>query len=162
MSGLRKAALGEARRELDRLLTIETDDCVIWPFHRVAGYGRIKRNGFDVGVHVIACELEHGPAPTRRHEAAHSCGNRACLNRRHLRWATRSENAADMATHGTALRGEKHPRHKLTAADVLTIRQRHASGGVTLTALALEYGVHRATIRRCIEQQSWAWLGASA
>jgi hypothetical protein len=51
----------------------------------------------------VMCKLAHGPAPTPKHHAAHSCGkgHEACINPKHLRWATPRENAADAKLHGT-------------------------------------------------------------
>lgn len=51
-------------------------------------------------------------------------------------------------------RGEKASAAKLTAADVVTIRQRHADGE-TQQALAKEYGVVRNNISNIVNRRSW-------
>lgn len=85
---------------LASLLAIETDECVLWRHAtNSAGYGQIGVNGRSTGVHVIACEYRHGPRPEGLH-AAHYCGVKLCVNPRHLRWATRSENEYDKVRHG--------------------------------------------------------------
>lgn len=87
------------------------DDCLTWPFGgRGNGYGSIKFNGRHTTANYAMCELAHGRAPSPTHEAAHSCGNGhlGCVNPRHLRWATRLENANDALRDGTTSRGESH------------------------------------------------------
>lgn len=65
------------------------------------GYGLIRIDGVMCRVHRLVCIRRHGPPPTDDLEAAHSCGNAGCVNPRHIRWATRFENAADKKLHGT-------------------------------------------------------------
>lgn len=50
--------------------------------------------------------------------------------------------------------GEKHYATKLTANDVLTIRQLH-SEGVSLQALAVEYGLNKSTVWAIVNRRSW-------
>lgn len=159
----RAPRVGKGQRLLAELLLIETDECITWPLHTVKGYGYVRRDGRDVGVHVIACEHRHGPPPSPRHEVAHSCIEmRACLNYRHLRWATRAENVADMIEHDTIARGERRPGHKLTEDAVREIRERYARGGITQAALAAEFDVSAITIHDCITRRTWAWLDEAA
>lgn len=119
------------------------DDCVIWPFAISAnGYGVFRNAGVLFGAHVEACEVTHGPRPTEAHEVAHGCGNRACVNGRHLRWATRKENAADRLTHGTQPFGEACGRAKLTNEQARAIMQ-----DMRLPReIAREYGVSRVVV----------------
>jgi hypothetical protein len=77
----------------------DTDECIEWPFHKGShGYGVLTIDGEQRCVHVVACELAHGPRPPEKHQVAHSCDNRLCFNPRHLRWATRRENVQDMVS----------------------------------------------------------------
>ena len=48
-----------------RLVAIETDECVLWP-HGVSsrGYGAISIENRTRAVHVLACEIAHGPKPS--------------------------------------------------------------------------------------------------
>lgn len=61
-----------------------------------------------------------------------------------LRWASPAENSADMKAHGTAnyLRGEDHPRTKLSADDVRKMRRIHAQGRGVMEISRL-YGMDR-------------------
>jgi len=105
-------------RFLDEVFGRDTDDCIIWPFS-------IERSGYpgnNKGRRTIrvVCERAHGP-PFLKADAAHSCDVKACVNPRHLRWATRRENEAEKARTGAG-RGERGKDAKLTVADVLAIR----------------------------------------
>jgi hypothetical protein len=103
-------------------------DCLIWPFSlSPKGRGVIHFEGRSTQAHLVMCKLAHGPRPSVRHEAAHTCGqgHNGCINPKHLRWATFEENKADMVDHGTILRGEKNPHHRLSepeAREILSLR----------------------------------------
>ncbi len=125
------AQRGEPRATMDRLLLAESDECIEWPHGTSKGYGRLWDGDKVVCVHVIACTHHHGERPDGT-EVAHSCGNRSCVNRDHLRWATRQENLDDMIGHGTRQYGERHPRAKLTAANVAVILSDASTTGVEL------------------------------
>lgn len=126
--------------------------CLIWPFARREN-GWPKMGGGSPSR--MMCELANGPAPTRKHHAAHSCGNGdlGCLSPKHLRWATATENAADKVIHGTLLKGEKITQAKLTSADVLAIRVLITSS--SRREIADYFGVSRPTISRIISGRTW-------
>jgi hypothetical protein len=60
------------------------------------GYGRLGNKK----AHRVACELAHGPAPSPKHEAMHSCDFPPCCNGRHLSWGTHAQNVADQIARG--------------------------------------------------------------
>ena len=70
-----------------------------------------------------------------------------------LYYGTQKDNAADARRNGRHVCGQDFPNAKLTKNAVLDIRAR--SGLVTKTALAHEYGVSRAAIRKIINHQLW-------
>lgn len=130
------------------------DECIYWPFRiSTSGYPEATIRGRHVAVHAYICAKVHGPRPPRA-DAAHRCGNRDCIQKRHLRWATRAENHADKRQHGTHLEGEVHPAALLRAEDVLAIRAASRARGVA-TRLALYYGVHSNTIYAVRSGRSW-------
>lgn len=134
---------------------VGSDDCRIWPFttHR-NGYGRIRINGRGFGAHYVACEISHGPAPSKAHQAAHSCGVRGCCNPRHLRWATAAENHADKKAHGTHLEGESTPAAKVTADDVRWIRSN--MGKITYRVMGEKLGIHEQSVYLIAKGRTWA------
>ena len=140
--------------------------CLIWPFSRdkrgSARIATLKPDGRKVPAHVcrLVCERVKGKPPTRKHEAAHTCGNGhlGCVSGKHLVWKTHAENQRDMIAHGTSLRGEKQPTSKLTARDVLKIRKLIASNKFTLTAIAGQFGVDPETIGNIKSGKRWGWL----
>lgn len=142
--------------ELRAMASCHTDDCIIWP-HAVCsgGYPALRvDNAFHRG-HVLVCTQYHGPRPATGLLVAHDCGNRRCVNPRHLRWATPAENTADMDIHGTMVWGEQHRCAKLTERSVKEMRRRHAQGE-PISELARYYGVHRITARSAIRGTTWS------
>ena len=92
---------GSRQATFAQLLAIESDDCVIWPHSTNSkGYGLVQTNGKVQTVHSVVCAMHNGPRPEGK-QVAHSCGVRACMNYRHVRWATQAENEADKRIHGT-------------------------------------------------------------
>lgn len=135
-------------------------DCLLWPYSKANyGYGEIRpggRKGRKLLVHRVVCEATRGPPPAGRNDAAHRCGNRLCVNPRHIRWATRTENVADTLEHGTRVRGERHPNAKLTEADVRKMRS--LEGVVGVTKLAKRFGVSAGTVSEILSRKLWSWL----
>lgn len=128
------------------------DECLIWPFARFPDGRAHMRSGKPSRV---MCELVNGPPPTSRHEAAHSCGrgNDACVNPRHLRWATPAENTADKIIHGTVAVGSMLPQSKLKEEDIPTIRR--LAIDTPVKEIALRYGVGPITIYKILWGQRW-------
>lgn len=135
----------------DNFKPADTDECVIWPFHRMkSGYpGR--------GMHRRVCEIVHGSPPTETHQAAHSCGNGhlGCVNDRHLSWKTPQENTDDQLAHGTRIRGSKNPNANLVESQVKEIKV-SLSLGVSMKEIAAAYGVSYNTIQFIKSGKNWA------
>ncbi|MDE2104721.1 MAG: HNH endonuclease [Patescibacteria group bacterium] len=82
------------------------DTCLDWPFARgAAGYGRIRYKKKYWNVHRLVCRIVHGEPPSALMEAAHNCGNRACVNPHHLRWDSHKGNMADTLGYPDSLVG---------------------------------------------------------
>lgn len=136
-------------------LSSDTEECLLWPYAKLKnGYGQLKNGNTSARVHRLICEKAHGPPPSPKHEAAHWCGNRACGNPKHIRWATPKENHADQIRHGTINRGSRHGQVKLHEANIVSIRQSSRS----LSSLAQEYGVSPAAIRDVKIRKTWSWV----
>lgn len=78
-------------------------------------------------------------------EAAHTCGNRACVNMKHLYWASKSKNELDKIEHGTSY------VTKLTREQVIAIREDTRSQ----RAIAADYGLTQANVSRIKLRKTW-------
>lgn len=144
--------------------------CWEWTGHKSdQGYGVFGIGKRKYYAHRIAYEQTLGAIPSKLC-VCHHCDNRSCVNPAHLFLGTVRDNNLDMVAKGRASGGvsgannpqrkrppygERNPRHKLAAVDVLAIRRRYALGGCTLRSLATEYGVHNGTIGRILLGQRW-------
>lgn len=133
-----------------------TDDgCLLWPFNiNPKGYGILGWNGQMWRAHRLMCTLSKGPPPTEEHHAAHSCGNRACVNPKHLSWKTSTENHLDQREHGTSITS-RYGRNG--ALEPLQVKMILALKGVaTQAAIAEQFDVSEETIRRIHNGVSYA------
>lgn len=125
------------------------------------GYGRIKLKGKPHTAHRLSWELHVGSIPPGLF-ICHRCDNKGCVNPRHLYVGTPMDNFNDSAARGRVsrgdnhwtrkypekiLRGERHPRARLTALQVEDIRRRYSEGEGS-RALATAFAVHQSTINR--------------
>jgi hypothetical protein len=150
----KKTALEYIRSDV---LPYAEEACLLWPYAiDEGGYGRVTFEGKQTAPHRVVCTLAYGPQPSPSHQAAHTCGDRACVSPKHLRWATRAENMADKVRHGTHCRGERQHNSKLTREQVAEIRNLGVTTG--RAAMAKRFGVSRAAIGAIIRGESWAWL----
>ena len=150
---------GEPIAWLERHKNYQGDDCLIWPFGRLSnGYGTLHFEGKASTASRVMCQIAHGAAPAGKYEAAHSCrgAKDGCVNPKHLRWATVSENQLDRVRDDTHARGGRHHFAKLTESDVKSIRGLRASH--SQQKLADMYGVHRSTVVDVLRGRTWHWL----
>ena len=144
---------------LDRILTKAKvrgmEDCWEWTGSLSSGYGQCYFNKKVHRAHRVSFELHCGPIPHGMH-VLHRCDNRKCINPRHLFLGTNSDNVADMIAKGRqrhrGMKGDEHPRSKLSSADVAAIR---AETGVTQVSLAEKYGVCSQQISRIVRRKHW-------
>lgn len=133
------------------------DECLLWPFClNGRGYGLAVVDGVQRHASNWMARLAHGePTPPKTH-AAHNCGNPACVNPQHLRWATAKENAADRKRHGTENIGERSGKTNLTAEDVLYIR----NAPPKLKPLMEKFGMSKHGISKIRSGKRWAHVDA--
>lgn len=144
---------GASEQFLRQHVSAATDDCIDWPYGKNAnGYGLAVVNGIQRTASNWMCRLAHGEPFMIWNHAAHSCGNSACVNPKHLRWATHAENMADKNRHGTSNHGERNGKTKLTAEDVRAIR----AAPPNLKPLMDRYGMSRDGISKIRSRRRWA------
>lgn len=144
----RKAKRGEATEFARSVLATESEACILWPFYLSPyGYALLSSPGFATNrANRIILTLHSGPPPSPKHEAAHNCGRRDCVNPRHLRWATPIENTEDQRRHGTY-------RGKLTADKASEIKR--LKGKIGYRKIAAMFGVAPRLIQEIHKGISW-------
>ncbi|WP_082582646.1 HNH endonuclease [Mesorhizobium sp. Root172] len=151
---------GEPLRYVQEVvLSFTGEECLIWPYSgNGAGYGTVSINGKNRYVHRMACEKANGPAPTPRHEAAHTCGRGkiGCVNPGHLVWKTHPENMKDSVDHGSSAKGTQAGSAKLTEENVREIRALH--GQRSQKDIGEMFGVSRSLVSVIHARKSWGWL----
>ena len=137
------------------------DEC--WPWlgcFNQKGYGRLSvaMNGKTRNLRAthIALALTGVARPADMH-ALHSCDNPACVNPRHLRWGTNSDNVRDRILRGRrgapgAKLGEAHFNAKLSVEQVRAIRACDQNPAIT----AAVYGVSRKTVYDIKAGTTWS------
>lgn len=112
-----------------------------------------------ISVAKLVCTAFHGDRPTPRHQIAHWNGVRSDNCAANLRWATIPENMFDKKRHGTAMhmRGQRHPKVKLTAEQVIVIKRRLALGDLA-SKIALEFNVTSGAIGGIKSGKNWGWV----
>lgn len=88
-------------------------------------------------------------------DICHTCDVRLCVNPDHLFLGTRTDNMRDAANKGRVrcpgLRGEKHPRARLTEENIIEIR----SSNETNSFLSGKFGVSHMSVWQARTGKSW-------
>ena len=146
--------------------TKDPSGCWVWTGARSkAGYGQIRvdgKGGKAIYAHRYIWGLLNGVIPAGM-DICHKCDNPPCVNPAHLFLGTEEDNMQDMMEKGrygerkwTGHPGEKNPHHKLTAKQVVKIKEalRKNEPGTT-KKLAAEYGVAYTTIYSIKRGDNW-------
>lgn len=149
-------ARGACLRGFEEVLKLSTDDCVKWQFgFSDTGYPIVSFNRKSMGAHRAVCERVHGLAPSPRHQASHSCGNRWCVNPRHIRWLTPIANGYERYLH------QKNPKSsatsRLSISEVRAIKRQLAENH-KIKPLARKFGVSPKAIRKIRDGVTWSWV----
>lgn len=143
------------RAFVDAAITSDTDDCIIWPYRlNDGGYGVVTHEGKQTPVHRVVLIKTKGSPPSPALVAAHApviCHDRRCINPKHLRWATRSENEADKALDGTRPFGSSNGQSKLSEPQVIQIK----SDKRTQATIASDYGISQPLVSAIKNEKRW-------
>jgi len=132
--------------------TEKTRTCWIWTGAKLpAGYGNFHARGKRVYAHRFSYELHKGPIPEGLY-VIHKCDNPPCVNPKHLRIGTATENMHDMRR---KKRGA--PWAKLNKQKVRYIRQT-LQYKMSVTAIARRYGVYPNAIDCMLARKSWKYV----
>lgn len=140
----------------------ELGPCWVWTACRAkGGYGSVVIHGKSTLAHRASWALTYGSPPADM-EVCHHCDNPACVRPDHLFLGTHSDNMSDMTTKcrrkNLGAPGSRHGAAKFTEAQVHSLRQRYAAGGVTQEQLAAESGVKQSTISRILSRELWTHI----
>jgi hypothetical protein len=129
----------------------DANGCWLW----TAGTGRDGYGKFSFGyktimAHRMAYELVCGEIPIGM-KVLHSCDVRSCVNPRHLFLGTNDDNSKDMVRKGRQAKGERAHNVKLTAHDIVAIRECKLPQATT----AKQYGVTQAAISLIVVRKNW-------
>jgi hypothetical protein len=141
---------------------IGTDECWEWHGRKVFsgdGYGSFDYAHKTINAHRLAYKFAVGPIPDGIC-VLHRCDNPPCCNPAHLFLGTRDINNKDRAAKGRSapVHGEYNGHAKLTAEQVIDIRQRYIPYKVSYTDLGIEFGVSQDAIYRIVKRKNWRWL----
>jgi len=104
---------------------------------------------------VLALKLGRPIAPGMH--TLHSCDNPRCCNPAHLSEGTVHDNNDDRCARGRSIRGERHPKAKLTEAQAAQIKFKEFPPA---WKVAKKYGVHRGTVTQIWLGYIWRHLAA--
>jgi hypothetical protein len=125
--------------------------CWEWQAHTVNGYGKFRgERAHRYAYHLHKGEIGEGLM------IRHLCGNKLCVNPRHLEEGTMKDNATDGILLGETLRGEMNGKAKISEAEARYIIDN--PDGHTGSHLALKFGVSKATITLIQQGKRWAHL----
>lgn len=157
-----------------RSCTVTPTGCWEWTRYRTRqGYGRVVLPRYSTIASRAAWELVNGAIPKGR-SVMHICDNPPCINPAHLILGSPADNSRDMVqkrrqasgvTHGMygkrgvlapmyGVRGEQHPRAKLSEAAVRKIRE----SSDTQRCIAKKYGISQSNVSLIKRLKSWAQL----
>ncbi|MDD1770970.1 MAG: NUMOD4 motif-containing HNH endonuclease [Methanomassiliicoccales archaeon] len=135
----------DPRYEVSTLGRVRRAGRVLKPHRSDSGYLRVKTPRVPL-IHKAVLEAFVGPAPSRRHEAAHKNGRRLDNRLDNLEWKLKEDNEADKKAHGTAPKrftGHQHTGH---VAKVLVLSEI----GCSFSRIGRALGLHRSSVSRIV------------
>ena len=133
---------------METALRWDSDECLHWPYASIKGYGVLAYNGKRWLAHRLVCRISHGPSPDEANDAAHECGkgHLGCVNPKHLKWKSRSDNISDKILHGTHKSGDAHWNFRVTPEVTEAILA--MKGKASQRRIGEKFGVSQMTVSR--------------
>jgi len=125
---------------------LKTSDCWLWiGVKDTSGYGKFSIKKKRVGSHRFSYELATKQPIPKGMVIMHTCDNPSCVNPKHLRIGTFSENAVDMV-----IKNRSRICY-LTAEQVKEIK----ASNLSIKELSLKYDVSTSCIRDIKKKRTW-------
>lgn len=121
------------------------------------GYGVLQIEKKQWRAHRYAYVRLHGAIPDNL-LVCHRCNNPLCVNPAHLYVGTSQDNSNDTAAAGS-LKGTRNGRAKITAEDVVKIRELYAYEDRSQHWLAQRYGLKQTHISEIVTGKQWVHVG---
>lgn len=133
------------------------DECWEWKANKTQkGYGQIGVGKRLASAHRLSYAISKiDPVGSL---VCHRCDNPACVNPKHLFLGSPSDNMQDMVEKVRAKFGEQSYSSKLTADDVLRIRELRA-GGKTYREIGEEFGISDGHAANIATGNAWSHIG---
>ena len=128
-------------------------DCWPWMGDTDQGYGVFFYQGRMRRAPELALSFTTGEQRLPELDTCHSCDNPPCCNPAHLRFDTRQSNVAEMHE-----RGRARSSSKLTANQVVLMRQRRAAGA-RQKDLAEQFGITDGQVSMIVRGHRWPNAG---
>lgn len=128
--------------------------CWIWLRTTNGRYGHINIRMKKRYVHRLMYEITRGSIP-KGNFICHKCDNPRCINPAHLFTGTHNDNMKDASVKGRMNLGENHGSSKLTAKDILLIREM-LNAGEKQSDIAQHFGVCQTNISHINLGKSWS------
>lgn len=137
-------------------VTSDKERCWLWQASTYSnGYGRIWVDEAVRLAHKVAWRLANGRYPLKGMQILHSCDVKACVNPKHLREGTPSDNGQDASERQQLPTGERHWIAKLTENDVREIRRLYEQGDIFQRELGARFGVSNRNIQMICGRKTW-------
>jgi HNH endonuclease len=137
-------------------IVIHENGCWLWQASAANkfGHGRFYWKLKNYQAHRVAWTIERGSMPIL--QICHKCDVPKCCNPDHLFEGTQMDNVRDMITKGRAKKshGERHFAAKLTATDVIEIRERKMAGA-TYREITNNFKINHKTAWNVVNLKTW-------
>lgn len=132
------------------------DDCWNWIGGRANGYGIFRIGKRSIGSHRFSYLMANGNIPDDL-LVMHSCDNPSCVNPKHLRAGTQTENISDMYKRNRAVdnSGENSAHAKVTEKEVIEIREKYYKDNITQSQLSKMYNLSQPSVNEIIHRRTW-------